>query len=44
MALYGGIDWHANNSVMALLDAHDQVVDETRVPNDLNTILAYLAP
>jgi hypothetical protein len=27
-----------------LLDAHDQVVDETRVPNDLNTILAYLAP
>jgi transposase len=29
---------------MALLDARDQVVDETRVPNDLHTILASLAP
>jgi transposase len=44
MALYGGIDLHAHNSVMALLDAHDQVVDEKRLPNDLNTILAYVAP
>jgi transposase len=44
MALYGGIDWHANNSVIALLDARGQVVDETRLPNDLNAILAYLAP
>jgi len=44
MALYGGIDVHANNSVIALLDAPDQVVDEKRLPNDLNTILAYLAP
>jgi hypothetical protein len=44
MALYGGIDLHANNSVIALLDAHDQVVTEKRLPNDLNTILAYLAP
>ena len=44
MALYGGIDLHANNSVIALLDAHDQVVEERRLPNDLHTILAYLAP
>jgi transposase len=44
MALYGGIDLHANNSVIALLDAHDQVVAERRLPNDLNTILASLAP
>jgi transposase len=44
MALYGGIDLHANNSVIALLDARDQVVEEKRLPNDLNTILAYLAP
>jgi transposase len=44
MALYGGIDLHANNSLIALLDAHDQVVAEKRLPNDLNTILAYLAP
>jgi transposase len=29
---------------MALLDAHDQVVTERRLPNDLKTILAYLAP
>jgi len=26
---------------MALLDAHDQVVAETRLSNDLHTILAY---
>jgi transposase len=44
MALYGGIDLHANNSLIALLDAHDQVVAGKRLPNDLNTILAYLAP
>jgi transposase len=44
MALDGGIDLHANNSLIALLDAHDQVVAEKRLPNDLNTILAYLAP
>jgi hypothetical protein len=44
MARYGGIDWHANNRVMALLDAHDQVVAETRLSNDLHTILAYWAP
>src|SRR5262245_53002471 len=29
---------------MALLDAHDQVVDEQRLRNDLHTRLAYLAP
>jgi transposase len=44
MALDGGIDVHANNSLMALLDAHDQVVAEQRLPNDLHTILASLAP
>jgi transposase len=44
MTLYGGIDVHANNRVIALLDADDQVVAERRLPNDLNTILAYLAP
>jgi hypothetical protein len=44
MALYGGLDFPANNRLMALLDAHDQVVDETRVPHDRNTLLTYLAP
>jgi hypothetical protein len=29
---------------MALLEAHDPVVAEKRLPNDLHTILAYLAP
>ena len=44
MTLYGGIDLHANNSVIALLDAHDRVVDEKRLSNNLDMILAYLAP
>jgi hypothetical protein len=44
MALYGDIDLHANSSLMTLLDAHDQVVAEKHLPNDLKTILAYLAP
>jgi transposase len=44
MARYGGIDLHANNRVMALRDAHDQVVTDKRLPNHLNTLLAYLAP
>jgi hypothetical protein len=42
--LYGGIDLHANNSVIALLQENDKVVFEKRLPNDLNTILSYLAP
>jgi transposase len=42
--LYGGIDLHANNSVIALLQENDKVVFEKRLPNDLNTILSHLAP
>jgi len=44
MKLYGGIDLHSNNSVMALLDEQDQVVYRRRLPNDLATILGELAP
>lgn len=42
--LYGGIDLHAKNSVIVLLDEHDAVVYRKRVPNQLAVILQQLAP
>ena len=42
--LYGGIDLHANNSVLVLVDDEEQVVYEKRTPNDLSNILAQLCP
>jgi hypothetical protein len=39
MALYGGIDLHANNSVVMLLNDQDQVIYQKRLPNHLPTIL-----
>ena len=42
--LYGGIDLHANNSVIVLIDEQEQVVYEQRMPNDLANILAQLRP
>lgn len=44
MALYGGIDLHANNCVIVLIDDQDRVVDPQRVPNHLDSILARLVP
>src|SRR5947208_3721133 len=44
MSLYGGIDLHANNSVVVLLNEQDQVIYQKRLPNDLPTILEVLAP
>jgi transposase len=44
MKLYGGIDLHSNNSVIALFDETDNVVYQRRLPNDLVLILAELAP
>jgi len=44
MKLYGGIDLHSNNSVVALLDEQDQVVYRKRLPNDAAAILEALAP
>ena len=44
MKLYGGIDLHSNNSVIALLDEHDSVHYRKRLPNDLSLILSELAP
>ena len=42
MKLYGGIDLHSNNSVIALLDEEDRVVYRRRLLNDLDVVLAEL--
>jgi transposase len=44
MPLYGGIDLHANNSVVVLLNDQDQVIYEKRLPNYLPAILEPLRP
>src|SRR5512147_2509450 len=44
MKLYGGIDLHSNNSVIALLDEEDRPVYRRRLGNDLGMILRELAP
>ena len=44
MKLYGGIDLHSNNSVVALTDEQDKVEYLKRLPNDLNVILTVLQP
>ena len=44
MKLFGGIDLHSNNAVIALLDEEDTVVYQHRLPNDLSTIVAQLEP
>jgi transposase len=43
MKLYGGIDLHSNNSVIALLDEEDKPMYRRRLPNDLSVILGGLA-
>jgi transposase len=44
MPLYGGIDLHANNSVVVLLNEQNQVIYQRRLANHLPTILEQLAP
>ena len=44
MELYGGIDLHSNNNVLALMNAAGQRVDRRRLPNDLQAVKAALAP
>jgi transposase len=44
MRLYAGIDLHANNNVVAVLDERDRIVYEQRLPNELSRVLAALAP
>jgi transposase len=39
MPLYGGIDLHANNSVVVVLNEQDEVIYQKRLANDLTTIL-----
>jgi len=44
MKLYGGIDLHSNNSVIALSDEEDRVVFRRREANDLERVLSDLEP
>jgi len=44
MALYCGIDLHANNSVIAVLDERDKAIYERRLPNELSLIVRELSP
>jgi transposase len=44
MSLYGGIDLHANNSVIVVINEQDEVIYRKRLPNALPTILEQLAP
>jgi transposase len=44
MKLYGGIDLHSNNNVIALTDETDRMIYRKRLPNDVETVLAALAP
>jgi transposase len=45
MALYCGVDLHANNSYVVVLDEEgSRVVEERRLPNDLGKVLAMLEP
>jgi transposase len=42
MKLYGGIDLHSNNSVLALLDEEERLIYRKRLPNDATAILEAL--
>lgn len=44
MALDAGIDVHANNNVVVLLNAQDQVVYQQRLANQVPRVLEQLAP
>lgn len=44
MKLYGGIDLHSNNSVIAILDETDQLLYQKRLPNNLEHVLKQLSP
>jgi len=44
MALYAGIDLHANNNVVVLLNEQEQVVYQQRLANQFPIVLEQLAP
>jgi hypothetical protein len=43
MRLCGAIDLHSNNNVTVLIDEQDRVIYQTRLPNDLPTIVQQLS-
>ena len=44
MKLYGAIDLHSTNNVTVVIDEHDRVVYQKRLPNDLPMIVEQLSP
>ena len=43
MKLYGAIDLHSTNNVTVVINEHDQVVHQKRLPNDLSLIAQQLS-
>lgn len=44
MLLYCAIDLHSNNNVPVVIDQHDNILFQRRLPNDLDTVLLALEP
>ncbi len=44
MPLYAGIDLHANNSYLAVIDETDKLVEARRLPNDIESVRRVLEP
>jgi transposase len=44
MSLYAGIDLHANNSFLAVIDEADELVESKRLPNKLESVRRQLEP
>jgi transposase len=44
MKLYAAIDLHSDNNVTVVIDEHDRVVYQKRLPNDLPMIVEQLSP
>lgn len=44
MKLYAGIDLHANNNCLAIIDGNDTRIYKRKLPNQPDVILAELAP
>ena len=44
MSLYAGIDLHANNNYLAVIDETDELVVSRRLPNDIESVRRQLEP
>jgi transposase len=44
MSLYAGIDLHANNSYLAVIDETDELVEGRRLPNEIGSVCQRLEP